>query len=231
MQINDNLKHLLQSIIAAEQQFARKQGSVKLLAVSKTQPVEQILAAIQAGQLDFGENYAQEAMAKITAVQDKSINWHFIGALQSNKIKLIAQHFAWVHSLDNLQHAERLSTQRPQQLSPLNICIQVNVDDENTKSGISLTELPSLAHAITKLPHLQLRGLMTIPAPREEFVAQREPFRKLRLALESLNKQGLSLDTLSMGMSNDYLAAIAEGATIIRIGTAIFGARIKSNKY
>lgn len=227
MPISDNLQRVLQNIIAAESRFARAPGSVKLVAVSKTQPIERIQEAVAAGQLDFGENYVQEALPKIRALTDQHINWHFIGALQSNKTKLIAQHFAWVHSVDNLLHAERLSAQRPANLPPLHICLQVNVDNESTKAGVSLAELPPLAHAVAKLPNLLLRGLMAVPATREDFSAQQEPFVKLRLVLQELYKQGLQLDTLSMGMSNDYVAAIAEGATIVRIGTAIFGQRLQ----
>ncbi len=227
MSMSDNLQQLLSAIIAAEQQFARMPGSVKLLAVSKLQSVERIQQVLQAGQLALGENYVQEALEKILALTTEKIEWHFIGSVQTNKTKIIAQHFSWVHSIDNLAHAKRLSRQRPGELLPLNVCIQVNVDEEATKGGVTLSELPALAQAIAQLPGLVLRGLMTIPAARPNFELQCEPFRKLRLALQALQTQGLILDTLSMGMSNDYLAAIAEGATIIRLGTAIFGERIK----
>nr|VFJ58646.1 MAG: hypothetical protein BECKDK2373B_GA0170837_10768 [Candidatus Kentron sp. DK] len=223
-------------IAQAEQRYDRKPGSVRLLAVSKKKPAEAIRAAFLSGQRAFGENYAQEAVVKQRELADVPAEWHFIGPIQSNKTRLIAEHFAWVHSIDRIAIAERLSRQRGAGLPPLAVCLQVNVSGESTKSGVSLASrlqpLWELALAVADLPHLRLRGLMTIPAPNEtgdnpdnRFAAQRRPFRLLREALEELNARGLGLDTLSMGMSDDLEAAIAEGATLVRVGTAIFGAR------
>lgn len=225
LSIEANLQAIHQEIIAARQRFARTSSAVELLAVSKTQPVSAILQALQAGQTDFGENYVQEALSKIAALTHEKITWHFIGALQTNKLKAVAQHFSWVHSLAELKHAERLSAYRPATLPALNVCIQVNIDGEATKSGITPADLPALAAAIANLPRLKLRGLMALPKPQQSFAAQRAAFSRVRAAWQALREQGLALDTLSMGMSNDYIAAIAEGATIIRLGTAIFGER------
>lgn len=220
-------------ITRAEQRFDREPGSVRLLAVSKKKPAAAIRTAYDAGQRAFGENYAQEATDKIKdlagIIDIRDAEWHFIGPIQSNKTRLIANHFAWVHSVERLSIAERLSGQRPPDLPPLAVCLQVNVSQESSKSGLcvstGLEKLSELALAVAELPRLHLRGLMTIPAPSQEFTAQRQPFRVLREALSELNAKGLTLDTLSMGMSDDLEAAIAEGATIVRIGTAIFGAR------
>lgn len=223
--ISANLNQLQQKIRAAEIHYGRPPNSVQLIAVSKTQSIERIQQAITAGQRAFGENYLQEAIPKITALVDETLEWHFIGAIQTNKTKPIAEHFTWAHSIDRLKIAEHLNQHRPTNLPPLNICIQVNLDNEPNKAGISLTELSTLAHNINKLPRLKLRGLMTIPEHRSDFADQRQPFQKLHLALQQLQTEGLTLDTLSMGMSDDYEAAIAEGATIIRIGTSIFGPR------
>lgn len=224
--IAKNLQQLQQQIQAAEQLYHRQPDSVQLLAVSKQQTVSAIKTAITAGQNLFGENYVQEAVTKITTINNSALEWHFIGAVQTNKTALIAQYFHWVHSVDRLSIAKRLSSQRSPELPPLNICLQVNIDNEPQKAGVTLQELPQLAAEISHLPRLKLRGLMTIPAPKETFDEQRQAFRQLRLALENLQKSGLKLDTLSMGMSHDFTAAIAEGATIIRIGTAIFGRRV-----
>lgn len=223
--IANNLTQLHERITEAEQNYGRAQGSVNLLAVSKAQPVTNLIQAIEAGQHIFGENYLREALLKIDVFKERNLEWHFIGKIQSNKTKAIAEHFSWVHTIDRLKTAERLNAQRPENLPPLNVCIEVNIDEEINKTGAKLHELAALALTITKLPRLKLRGLMTIPKIRHTFEEQREPFRKLRLALEQLQHQGLRLDTLSMGMSNDFVAAIAEGATIIRIGTALFGPR------
>lgn len=213
------------AIAAAERNHGRTPGAVALLAVSKTQPAQAIRAAAADGQRLFGENYLQEALFKIADLADLDLEWHFIGPLQSNKTRPVAEHFAWVHSVDRLKLAERLSAQRPATLPPLNVCLQVNISTEDSKSGCRLDELPALARAVAALPGLHLRGLMAIPAPAEGLEQQRLPFHRLRQALEALNADGMALDTLSMGMSDDLEAAIAEGATLIRVGSAIFGAR------
>ncbi len=223
--IADNLARLHERIQQAEQRYQRLPGSVQLLAVSKTRPVEDILAAAACGQRHFGENYLQEAVEKITSLNGQDLCWHFIGPIQSNKTRLIATHFHWVHSVDRLKIARRLNEQRPSRLPPLNICLQVNISDEGTKSGLSLSELPGTARQIAGLPNLQLRGLMAIPQRSSSFEQQRRPFHQLCQALQSLNSEGIELNTLSMGMSADMEAAIAEGATIVRIGTDIFGPR------
>jgi pyridoxal phosphate enzyme (YggS family) len=194
-----------------------------LIAVSKTQPAEAVAAAYYCGQREFGENYVQEALAKQEKLAHFDIGWHFIGPIQSNKTKLIAAHFSWVHSVDRIKIAERLSDQRPIQLPPLNVCIQVNVSGEATKSGVAFEELDELAKAIAALPRLRFRGLMAIPAPTNEIDLQRASFRSLRQAAERLSDLGL--DTLSMGMSDDLEAAITEGSTMVRVGTALFGPR------
>lgn len=227
--MNDILSRLIatkQQIQVAEQKYGRPSGSVQLLAVSKGQPIAKIQTAITAGQRCFGENYAQEALTKITALQQENLEWHFIGKIQTNKTKSIAENFAWVHSIDRLQVAQRLNDQRAQHLLPLNVCIEVNVSEEKTKSGVMITELYELANAIVKLPRLKLRGLMTIPAITYDFSEQRKPYAILYKAYLDLQQQGFTLDTLSMGMSNDFVAAIAEGSTMVRIGTAIFGERM-----
>ncbi|MEQ1742369.1 MAG: YggS family pyridoxal phosphate-dependent enzyme [Candidatus Nitrotoga sp.] len=196
-----------------------------MLAVSKGVSTVAMCEAYQAGQRAFGESYIQEAWDKIELLRDLPIQWHFIGPVQSNKTRAIAMHFAWVHSVDRLKIAERLSAQRPANLPPLNVCIQVNVSGEGSKSGVSPGELVELAQAVARLPQLRLRGLMAIPAPAEGLEAQRIPFFKLHELMQRINAQGLVLDTLSMGMSHDFSAAILEGATIVRVGTAIFGER------
>ena len=205
----------------------RPPGSVQLLAVSKTQPAQAVREAAAAGQRDFGENYVQEALDKIAALADlrQGLCWHLIGPLQSNKTRAVAEAFDWVHSVDRLKIAQRLSDQRPAHLSPLNICLQVNISGEASKSGLSPAEVADIAPAVAALPRLRLRGLMAIPEPLEGFEAQRAPLRELRLLQETLNRQGLALDTLSMGMSDDLEAAIAEGSTLVRVGTAVFGPR------
>ncbi|ALG67791.1 YggS family pyridoxal phosphate-dependent enzyme [Beggiatoa leptomitoformis] len=225
--IADTLTHVRQQILMAERQFNRPANSVQLLAVSKMQPKTAIINAIKAGQTCFGENYVQEAVEKIQAlrVDYPQVEWHFIGALQTNKTRVIATHFHWVHTLDNLKQAKRLSEQRPQILPPLQVCIQVNISAEPQKAGVSVADVPALALAIQTLPNIKLRGLMAIPAPAADFTTQCQPFHLLNEMLQQLQAQGLSLDTLSMGMTDDMQAAIAQGATIVRIGTAIFGAR------
>jgi pyridoxal phosphate enzyme (YggS family) len=201
--------------------------SVTLLAVSKTFGADAVREAYRAGQRAFGENYVQEGLAKIDALADlrAAIEWHLIGPLQSNKTREVAAAFDWVHTIDRLKIAERLSAQRPSALPPLSVCLQVNVSGEASKSGVAPTEVPALAHAVAALPRLQLRGLMSIPEPVEGFEAQRAPHRQLRELFDALRSAGLALDTLSIGMSADLEAAIAEGATIVRIGSAIFGER------
>jgi hypothetical protein len=203
----------------------RDPATVKLLAVSKKQSLEKIREAAAAGQRDFGENFVQEGIDKIRKTADLRLIWHFIGHLQSNKTRLVAEYFDWVHTIDKLKTARRLSQQRPDGLPPLSICLQVNVDDEAEKSGVSTDAVAELANACAELPNIRLRGLMCLPAIRTEFDAQREPFAKLRRVQEELRRGGLALDTLSMGMSGDFRAAIFEGATIVRIGTAVFGER------
>jgi len=184
-----------------------------------------ILEAAEAGQRDFGENFVQEGVAKIIEAGRDDLVWHFIGHLQSNKTRDVALHFQWVHTLDRAKIARRLSAQRPDELPALNVCIEVNIDDESNKSGVSPADVPALAREIAGLPRLRLRGLMCLPAIREDYEEQRKPFRRLRELLEGLQADGFTVDTLSMGMSADYAAAIREGATIVRIGTALFGTR------
>jgi pyridoxal phosphate enzyme (YggS family) len=203
----------------------RDPADVRLLAVSKKQPLSKIRDAAAAGQRDFGENFVQEGVEKIEALAELSLTWHFIGHLQGNKTRVVAEYFDWVHTIDKLKTARRLSEQRPHGLAPLNVCLQVNVDDEDSKAGIAPTELPDLAAACAELPNLRLRGLMCLPAIRSKFDEQRVPFAALRELAEKLRDNGIDTDTLSMGMSADYPAAIIEGATIVRIGTALFGAR------
>lgn len=229
-QIAEQLQAVRARIAVAARARGRDPAAVRLLAVSKTFPVDDLRAAQAAGQDCFGESYLNEALPKIAAFTDSaphghSPEWHFIGPLQSNKTRGVAEHFSWVHGVDRLKLAQRLSEQRPTALPPLNVCIQVNISGEGSKSGVAPEELDALAHSVAVLPRLRLRGLMAIPAPSEDAAVQRAAFRRLRVAFETLNVQGLALDTLSMGMSNDLEAAIAEGATIVRIGSAIFGAR------
>lgn len=225
--IAHNLADVHARIERAAHAAGRDPQSVALLAVSKTFPADDVRAAHAAGQRAFGENYVQEAIAKIEALADlrASIEWHFIGPLQSNKTRPVAEHFDWVHSVDRLKIAQRLAEQRPDALPPLNVLLQVNVSGEASKSGVAPAEAAAVAHEIAALPKLRLRGLMSIPEPAETLEAQRAPHRMLRELFDSLRANGLALDTLSMGMSADLEAAVLEGATIVRIGTAIFGAR------
>lgn len=219
-----NLAEVRQQIQNAEARFDRAPHSVFLLAVSKGQSIEKIAQAVSAGQLAFGENHLQEALPKMTAFTNKDVSWHFIGLIQRNKTKKVAEHFDWVHSVTHPHIAERLNNQRPDHLPPLNICLQVNVSEQTTKLGTLIHETETLADYCATLPRLKLRGLMTIPAPKNTFEEQKAEFAKL-VSLFNRLKQKFSLDTLSMGMSNDMDAAIAEGSTMVRIGTAIFGAR------
>ena len=209
----------------AERRYRREPGSVTLLAVSKTKPREAVQAAVAAGQRAFGENHLQDAMTKVDALGGHGVSWHFIGAVQSNKTRPIATHFDWVHSIEREKIAARLSAQRPAGREPLDVCIEVDVSGEETKSGVSPAEVEPLARIVRELPGLRLRGLMAIPRPEPDFESQRIPFRLLREILDDLNAKGLELDTLSMGMTGDLEAAVAEGATIVRIGTAVFGPR------
>ncbi|MEF9673101.1 YggS family pyridoxal phosphate-dependent enzyme [Pseudomonas sp. PCH446] len=220
--IADNITVVAARIAAAAQAAGRDGASIGLLAVSKTKPAAAVREAYAAGLRDFGENYLQEALGKQVELTDLPLCWHFIGPIQSNKTRAIAEHFDWVHSVDRLKIAQRLSEQRPADLPPLNICIQVNVSGEASKSGCTPTDLPALAAAISALPNLKLRGLMAIPEPTEERAEQDAAFATVRTLQDSLN---LPLDTLSMGMSHDLESAIAQGATWVRIGTALFGAR------
>ncbi|AZC53800.1 MULTISPECIES: YggS family pyridoxal phosphate-dependent enzyme [Pseudomonas] len=220
--IADNIALVSARIRAAAQASQRDESSVRLLAVSKTKPAAALREAYAAGLRDFGENYLQEALGKQAELGDLPLSWHFIGPIQSNKTRAIAENFAWVHSVDRLKIAQRLSEQRPADLPPLNICIQVNVSGETSKSGCTPADLPALASAISALPRLKLRGLMAIPEPTEDRAAQDAAFAAVRSLNESLD---LPTDTLSMGMSHDLEAAIAQGATWVRIGTALFGAR------
>lgn len=222
----DNLSAISARIASAAQAAGREPASVQLLAVSKTKPAAAIREVHAAGVRDFGENYLQEALTKQQELGDLPLIWHFIGPIQSNKTKAIAEHFDWVHSVDRLKIAQRLSEQRPAGLAPLNICLQVNVSGEDSKSGCAPADLPALAQAVTALPNLHLRGLMAIPEPTDDRAAQEAAFASLRTLQEGL---GLGLDTLSMGMSHDLEAAIAQGATWVRIGTALFGARSSHN--
>jgi pyridoxal phosphate enzyme (YggS family) len=203
----------------------RSPETVNLLAVSKKQPVSAIAEAAAAGQRHFGENQVQEGIDKITELADPALTWHFIGHLQTNKTRTVAEHFDWVHSIDRFKTARRLSEQRPDGLPDLNVCVQVNVDDESTKSGVPLSAAGELTSQVAGLPRLKLRGLMCLPAIHDDFDQQREPFRRLRRLADELHAGGLTTDTLSMGMSGDFRAAIFEGSTIVRIGTAVFGPR------
>ena len=223
--IADNLQAVQARISKAAAAVGRSPESVRLLAVSKTWPLSCVVDAAEAGQRAFGENYVQEGIDKIAAISGRNLEWHFIGPLQSNKTKPVAEHFDWVHSIERLKIAERLSAQRPAYLSPLQVCVQVNVSGEASKSGCAPGDALALCRAVAALPGLQLRGLMAIPEPVDDPLAQRLPFRQLRQLSEQIRAAGLPLDTLSMGMSHDLEAAVAEGATIVRIGTAIFGER------
>jgi PLP dependent protein len=220
-----NLQAVRERIAGACAKAGRDRDSVALLAVSKTWPAAALREAVAAGQRAFGENYVQEALPKIAALADARPEWHFIGPLQGNKTRPVAEHFDWVHSIERLKIAERLGTQRPPGTRPLQVCIQVNVSGERSKGGCAPDELAGLAHAVSRLPQLRLRGLMAIPEPSDDTALQRRRFASLREMRDHLNAAGLGLDTLSMGMSHDLEAAILEGATIVRVGTAIFGER------
>lgn len=222
------IAYRLQEIIAAiqrAQDASPYQQQVKLVAVSKAQPADAVRSAYAAGQKIFGENYLQEALDKQAQLADLDIEWHFIGPIQSNKTQPISQHFSWVHSVDRLKIAQRLNDARPDHLPPLQICLQVNVSNEESKSGVAQSDLATLASQIQQMPKLKLRGLMAIPAPSSDETQQTAQFKQVRQCYDALLAQGFELDTLSIGMSDDYQAAIAQGATFVRIGSALFGAR------
>lgn len=223
--LSDNIANLLQRVRLGAQKSQRGDSDILLLAVSKTRPAEDIRAAYNCGLREFGESYLQEALQKMAALEDLDLTWHFIGPIQSNKTRPIAEHFDWVHSVGRSKIARRLNDQRPDGLAPLQVCLQVNISGEDTKSGAALEELPQLVRDILTLPRLTLRGLMAIPAATDNVQLQRQSFLRLRTALEQLQAIAPGMDTLSMGMSGDMEAAIAEGATIVRVGTAIFGDR------
>ena len=225
--ISDNVQATQARLNQASLAAGRPANAVALLAVGKRQPAEAVRQAHAAGLCAFGENYVQEGLDKIAALVDlrAALQWHLIGPLQSNKTRAVAEAFDWVHSVDRLKTAQRLSEQRPDHLPPLNVCLQVNISGEDSKSGVAPADVPALARAVAALPRLRLRGLMSIPAPADTLDAQCAPHRALRQLLDQLNAEGLALDTLSMGMSADLEAAVLEGATMVRIGTALFGAR------
>lgn len=226
--IAHNLAQVRDKISAAATRCGRASEEITLLAVSKTKPASALAEAIAAGQRAFGENYVQEGVDKICHFRDQGqddLQWHFIGPLQSNKSRLVAEHFDWCHTIDRLKIATRLNDQRPADMAPLNVLIQINISDENSKSGIALSELDALTAEVTALPHLTLRGLMAIPAPESSYERQFAVARQMAVAFEALKARHTTVDTLSLGMSDDMEAAIAAGSTMVRIGTAIFGAR------
>ena len=223
--IPERLAAVRERIAVAAAACGRSPADIRLVAVSKTKPASAVRAAAAAGQTDFGENYLQDALPKIQALDELSLTWHFIGRLQSNKTAEVSEHFDWVHSLDKLKHAQRLSRQRPEKRPPLQVCLQVNLSGERSKGGVTADELPELATEVAKLPHLWLRGLMTMPDPASSPTETRAVFDQLAGLMQDLNRRGLSLDTLSMGMSGDMEQAVAAGSTMVRIGTDIFGAR------
>lgn len=225
MTIQQNLLNLIKQIRECEQKFNREPNSVSLLVVTKKQSIDNIEQAIHVGQHAFGESYVQESLPKIAALQDKQLEWHFIGPIQRNKTRKIAENFDWVQSVDDLLIAKRLNDQRPLHLPPLNICLQVNISQEQTKAGINADDIFALVEDFQSFPRLKLRGLMCIPAPLNTFEEQRASFRQLKVLRNKLSEKGCLLDTLSMGMSDDWQAAVAEGSTLIRIGTAVFGLR------
>lgn len=226
--IAQSLEKIRNRVTVLERRYGRPEGSVRVLAVSKTKPPEAVREAAAAGQRDFGENHLQDALTKLEPLAELDLVWHFIGPVQSNKTRTIAARFDWVHSIEREKIARRLSEQRPAELPPLEVCLQVNVSGESTKSGVDPDQVQRLAEAVAAMPGLRLRGLMTLPRPCDDLAEQRRPFALLRGMQEKLNDRGFALDTLSMGMTGDMEAAIAEGATIVRIGTAIFGAREKA---
>ena len=225
IRVTENFRTIQNLLTQAASDSGRCKEEIRLLAISKKQPVESILQAASVDQRDFGENFVQEGLKKMEDIDRDDLIWHFTGHLQSNKTKFVAEQFHWIHTVDRLKIAERLSQYRPHYANDLNVCIQVNIGEEITKGGVAATEVPTLAQAICELKGLRLRGLMCIPAIQHSFEEQRKPFAMIRTLSESLQKLGISTDTLSMGMTADYVAAIHEGATIVRIGTALFGTR------
>ncbi len=225
IRVTENFRKIQDLLAKAAAEAGRKPGDIRFLAVSKKKPVEAVLAAVSAGQREFGENFVQEGLIKMDETGRDDLIWQFIGQLQTNKTRSVAERFHWVHTVDRLKIAERLSRQRPHYAGDLNVCIQVNIDDEAAKAGVATVDLPELAKAVADLPGLKLRGLMCLPAVRQDFTEQRRPFARMRELKASLEESGISLDTLSMGMTADYRAAIHEGATLVRIGTALFGER------
>ncbi|MEN0044813.1 MAG: YggS family pyridoxal phosphate-dependent enzyme [Pseudomonadota bacterium] len=225
IRVTENLNQVRKRLQNAARVAGREPSDIKLLAVSKRHSVASIEAVAEAGQQDFGENFVAEGLGKIEALAARKLCWHFIGAIQSNKTRDIAAHYDWVHTVDRLKIARRLSEQRPEDRPPLELCLQVNVDDEPQKAGVRPAEVAELAEQVARLPGLRLRGLMCLPRVRSDPEAQREPFAALRRLLEALQAQHAALDTLSMGMTGDLEAAVLEGATIVRVGTAIFGPR------
>ena len=223
--IAQSLEEIRNRVTVLERRYERSPGAVRVLAVSKKKNPEAVRAAAEIGQREFGENTVQDALIKLDALADMDLGWHFIGPIQSNKTRVVAARFHWVHSIDRAKIARRLNEQRPDGLPPLEVCIQINLSGETSKSGVEPQQVEELAQVVSEQPRLRLRGLMTLPRPCDELEDQRRPFAALRGILETLNAGGLALDTLSMGMTDDMEAAIAEGATIIRIGTAIFGPR------
>jgi pyridoxal phosphate enzyme (YggS family) len=226
IRVTEKLSKIRDLLAKSALEAERDPAAVRLLAASKTQPVERILEAAAAGQRDFGENFVQEGLDKMEKTRNMGLIWHFIGHLQSNKTRAVAEHFDWVHTIDRLKIAERLSRQRPASMPALNLCLQVNIDNEASKSGADPAAVAELAKAVAELPNVRLRGLMCLPRAASDFESQRVAFRRLRELGESLAGSGVEIDTLSMGMSGDFQAAIAEGATIVRIGTALFGPRL-----
>ena len=225
IRVTENLPKIRDLLAKAAVDAGRSAEAVQLLAVSKKQPHSSIIEAAAAGQRDFGENQVAEGIEKIATIADEKLVWHFIGHLQTNKSRVVAEHFDWVHSVDRLKTARRLSDQRPANLPELNVCVQVNVDNEPGKSGVTIDDTLNIAREILELPRLHLRGLMCLPAIRDDFEEQRKPFRLLSRLADKLRADGIAIDTLSMGMSADFRAAIFEGSTMVRLGTAIFGAR------
>lgn len=224
--LHERFRQVRKRIADAEKRFNRVPNSVRLLAVTKTWPLDVVRAAAQCGQSDFGENYVQEGVEKIRELNDPILSWHFIGRLQSNKAKDVAEHFSWVHSVTRLEHAQRLARFRTALRTPLNVCIQINISMDARKAGIAPAHALALANSISALPNLHLRGLMALPEMETDFSRQRNTFSQVRDLFDQLCAEGLSLDTLSMGMSGDLEAAIAEGATLVRVGTALFGTRV-----
>tara|TARA_Y100000389_G_scaffold204444_1_gene257040 strand:- start:2565 stop:3245 length:681 start_codon:yes stop_codon:yes gene_type:complete len=225
MEVKKKIKEIKETLISTAIEANRDPKEIKLLAVSKRQPTKKIIDAYKAGQRDFGESFVQEGLEKIQEIKKLDIKWHFIGHLQSNKTRAVAENFDWIHTIDNSKTIQRLNDQRPKSLRPLNICLQIKVDEEPSKFGINASELPKLVSICANLPKISLRGLMCLPAIRTGFKEQRKPFKKLKDLADVLICNGIKIDTISMGMSGDYKAAIFEGSTIVRIGTTIFGER------